>query len=200
MLVHLTPRILNRYSDINVELVDITIPDFNLRLIGGIDVVARRPYPNKCHYVACKKKGRKAINGILVKTSGNVRDFSVHTRWCFNAERVVKHTVNYSVLDNEFGCVTEETKAWFKYGQFKDRSPYPFGTSKNHAPIMEILFQGVDESRKGGAIDTFQDGWLIHRQQCIDVPSVEHERLFSDKSILERMPPEEHLFVAKPRL
>jgi len=199
MLIHLTPKIFNPHAVLNLELVDVNITQFNLSLVGGVDIVARKPYPNKCFSVVCRKIGRKAINGILVKGDDSVRNFSVDTRWCFNAERIIKHTVNYSILDNEFGFVTDEPTAWYKYGNYKSRWPQEVKTPSKFKPTMTILHLVQDESREGNVRDTFEDGWLVHRLENIGVPSVEKERLFGDKSMIERMPCEEHAFEARIR-
>ena len=64
MLLHLSPTLCNEGQA--VALVDVHVLPFGLRLVGGVDVVARRPYPNKTYHVACRKVGRKAVRGILL--------------------------------------------------------------------------------------------------------------------------------------
>ncbi|WP_255653935.1 DUF6012 family protein [Arsenophonus apicola] len=71
MLLHLSPRYYLRYSDVQLDLIDVSVPELNLTLKGGVDIVARTPYPNKCYQIACRKKGRKAINGIFIETDKN---------------------------------------------------------------------------------------------------------------------------------
>lgn len=196
MLIHVAPTIFNPYSDVNVALVDVNVPEFSLKLVGGIDVVSRKPYPNKSYNVVCRKVGRKAINGILVKVDENVRDFSVITRWSFNAERIIQHTVNYSVLDNEYECVTDEPSSWhaFGNGKYKNRWPYENKIPNKLKPTMTILYQDEDTSRDGDVKDIYEEGWLVYRLENLAVPTVEKERLFGDSAILERMPLEKHAF------
>jgi len=131
-----------------------------------------------------------------------VRDFSVITRWCFNAERIIQHTVNYSVLDNEYGCVTDEPRSWhaFGNGKYKNRWPYENKTPNKLKPTMTILYQDIDTSRVGDVKDIYEEGWLVHRLENLAVPTVEKERLFGDSTILERMPLEKHAFDINTRM
>lgn len=66
MLIHLIPNILADRSHVPCSLVDLTSPELGLNLIGGKELTARRPYPNKHYLVACRKVGQKAVNGFLV--------------------------------------------------------------------------------------------------------------------------------------
>jgi len=60
MRLHLEPKILNKYADIDAELVSVEVPEVGLKLIGDKEIVTRRPYPNKQYQVACRKKGKKS--------------------------------------------------------------------------------------------------------------------------------------------
>ncbi|WP_236493849.1 DUF6012 family protein [Xanthomonas phaseoli] len=78
----LSPRLLEpKGIPIRCELIDIAIAPFGLLLRNGIEVVARRPYPNKRYQVACRKIGRMAMNGLLIEAAGTVDAFRVVTRW-----------------------------------------------------------------------------------------------------------------------
>lgn len=68
MLLHLSPRYYLRYSEIQLDLIDVSVPESNLTLKDEVDIAARTPYPNKCYRIACWKKGRKDINGIFIET------------------------------------------------------------------------------------------------------------------------------------
>ncbi|WP_257385926.1 DUF6012 family protein, partial [Xanthomonas phaseoli] len=82
MLIHLSPRLFEPQGiPTRCELIDIAIAPFGLLLRNGIEVVARRPYPNKRYQVACRKIGRMAMNGLLIEAAGTVDAFRVVTRW-----------------------------------------------------------------------------------------------------------------------
>jgi hypothetical protein len=51
----------DRANEPECELIDFHAPELNLKLSGGIDLVASRPFPNKNYLVACQKLGNNAI-------------------------------------------------------------------------------------------------------------------------------------------
>lgn len=110
MLIHLSPTCISPWRD--VELVDIEIPQLDMLLTSGKEVVARRPHPNKHHVVACRNTGKKAVAGLLINCDRAVRDFTVQTRWAINCEHVAIHRVDYHVLDDEFGLVSDRMILW----------------------------------------------------------------------------------------
>lgn len=113
MLIHISPRLLVPAGfSLPCELIDIRIKEFDLQLTGGRDAVARQPFPNKRYYVACRKKGRRAINGLLIEVPGHVPVFTVITRWSIGAEVVLRHQVRYVVLDEQFEAVTDYKLLW----------------------------------------------------------------------------------------
>jgi hypothetical protein len=70
LLVHIRPKILAPWKE--VQLVALTVEPFGLDLRGDVDLMTRRPYPNKDYAVACRK-GRKAIEGWKGRPCKNAR-------------------------------------------------------------------------------------------------------------------------------
>jgi hypothetical protein len=66
----------------------------------GVDLATRRPYPNKRYAVACRREGRKAIEGILIENSPPVEKLDYTARWVVDAEFVATHRVSYKLLHN----------------------------------------------------------------------------------------------------
>ena len=65
MLIHFCPRLLTPAGfDLPCELIDIRIKEFDLHLLGGRDVVARHPLPDKRYHVACRKAGCKDVGKL----------------------------------------------------------------------------------------------------------------------------------------
>nr|WP_289883625.1 DUF6012 family protein [Xanthomonas arboricola]MDN0205520.1 DUF6012 family protein [Xanthomonas arboricola pv. corylina]MDN0218452.1 DUF6012 family protein [Xanthomonas arboricola pv. corylina] len=54
----------------------------------------RTSYPAKRYQVACRKIGRKAMNGLLIEAAGTVDRFCVVTRWAVEGEMLCTHEVN----------------------------------------------------------------------------------------------------------
>jgi hypothetical protein len=74
MLLHIIPRLYaSKENEPKCALIDLYCPELNLRLRDGIELVARRPYPNKNYLVACRKMGHKAMEGLLIETQERIR-------------------------------------------------------------------------------------------------------------------------------
>jgi Family of unknown function (DUF6012) len=181
MLLHLRPRCLSRYRD--VELVDFAIPELGLHLVGGKDLTTRRPYPNKRYAVACRHQGRKAIDGLLIDVNRRIERFSTIARWAINADFIAKHQVAYQVLDCDYDLVTDSVVLWYPtsgvLGSWDKRIPSWVG---NAAPVeieprMEV---DVPEKRSPYVVADEVDstrGRIRRRSQTFRVPTVERERL-----------------------
>lgn len=188
MLLHLRPRCLSRYRD--VELVDFAIPELDLQLVGGKDLTTRRPYPNKRYAVACRQQGRKAIDGVLIDVKRRVERFSTISRWAINADFLATHQVNYQVLDRDYDLVTDSVVLWYPtsevLGSWGNRIPSWVG---NAAPVEIEPRMEVDVPEERGvymANDEVDRGRrrIKHRSQTLCVPTVERERLqcrFNDR-------------------
>ncbi|EIU1443789.1 quorum threshold expression protein QteE [Pseudomonas aeruginosa] len=160
MLIHFCPRLLTPAGfDLPCELIDIRIKEFDLHLLGGRDVVARHPLPDKRYHVACRKSGCKAVNGLLVDVEKHVPLFTVDTRWSIDAEVVLRHRVEYVVLDAEHDAVSDYMLLWC------DEVPNYFlgqSTPAMQVPLMELM--------RGNALQT-------ERQDMFRLPTLRSERL-----------------------
>lgn len=125
MLLHVSPKLVNAGPD--VALIDVLVMPYGLRLIGGVDVDARRPYPNKTYRVACRKVGRRAVHGLLLLTPEPLTRWSVVTRWAVDASVVLTHRVNYELLDSDFAAASDSMVLWYgtddEWGGWSDRIP-----------------------------------------------------------------------------
>ena len=192
MLMHLIPKIVNGYADVDTALVDIHVPELDLTLREGKEVMVKKPYPNKTHHVVCRKVGRKAINGIFIRTDMAIDKFSVVTRWLINAERVVKHVVNYTLLDNDYNCISDDPLNWSRTreGEFECRAPQHL---KPYTPLestvcMQVLFEGDSTFKKYGFRDTFEDGMLVIREEELRLHTIRYERLLHWQEMSGRLP------------
>lgn len=108
MLFHIIPRFYAN-AGLNpkfVSLESVKINELDLVLKCGEEVVAKSPYPNKDYLVACKKKGKKAVDGILVDI-GKLREVTVITTWSYFLTEVV-HEVKYFILGDDLGFTTTD--------------------------------------------------------------------------------------------
>lgn len=205
MLIHVTPRIYNPYSNIPAQLIDVSIPELGLVLRNGHELALRRPLPNKRFLVACRMTRQKAINGILIRPSSPITSFTVVTRWEVQ-EEVVTHHVDYRVLDSDHTFVSDAMLLWYGTGKglgdFSSRWPASHyqGIPPVHAqPRMDV----VDPARWGGERKGVQvqdwageDGLIKRREECFYMPTLEIDRLSGSLAQSHRLPLEAHAFDA----
>ncbi|MBO9740860.1 hypothetical protein J7432_18085 [Xanthomonas axonopodis pv. begoniae] len=190
MLIHISPRLLEpRGISTRCELIDITVAPFGLVLRNGIEVVARRPYPNKRYQVACRKIGRKAMNGLLIETTGTVDAFRVVTRWAVEGEMLCTHEVNYSLADQDHDAVSEDVF----FGRMQGAQTY-------HQPRMAVLASDCIAGDAGASSVTSTEFISVSgpvvtgcRQQ-LRLPTITRARLFEPMFVSRRFPPADHAF------
>ena len=201
MILHLRPRLYCPWE--NVALVDLQIKALRLHLRGGTDLMTRRPYPNKRYAVACRKQGRKAMDGIIVDTITTVDDLTCTTRWKVEDEGIVTHHVLYQLLDHDFDTASDSMLMWAGThhwdGNWEHRYPeWAKGTSPNRAePKMAVIPEQeclpviptqdiVDKNRN----------LIVSRHQTYAIPTIERERLLrKTASWNERTPSLDSVFV-----
>jgi hypothetical protein len=222
MFIHFTPRIFElptkrleneRQNEMlwitfwPATLISVEIPEFDLVLVGGKDVVKRKPYPNKGHSVVCRKIGRKAILGILLDVPYRVREFTTKTHWEIlmlkpeflknNEEDVflkynIFHFVKYIILDQKFDLVTDNTRLWSEktkqFCTFESRRPK---YSKKLTPLEVYPYYDILLNENKINDENFYYHKLIHgKKDILKVPSVEADRLIKYASVYgeDRMP------------
>lgn len=181
MLLHFVPRLYAcRFSEPKCELIDFHCPALGLKLRNGVELVARRPYPNKNYLVACRKVGQKAIDGFLVETTERVTEFAAVTRWAVGGDRVVNHQVQYFVLDDELDAVSESMGLWYgtsgSLGNWSSRWP---DVAKEWSPAAaQPRMELVSRERAGTYADRMDTkGKIIERSEVFQLHTIERERI-----------------------
>lgn len=198
MLIHIAPRIFLTgkwpYPS-PVSLERISIFPFGIVLKGGEDVTCRRPYPNKRYSVACRKTGRKAINGILIRTAEPVSSYAVQTFWNISDAPLPIHQVTYNVTDNEFDAVTDSSCLW---GRFESDSvcyePRTISRLSQGAPVAIEPYLKVNAPQKPSAAH----GEAEHRHHHFRQPTIEPGRLTASVFESERFHPPGDAFEVAP--
>ncbi|EAA1730950.1 hypothetical protein F0X33_18800 [Salmonella enterica] len=194
MLIHLTPRYYARYNDVHVDIIDVEIPELKLILKANVDIIMRAPFPNKNYKVVCRKKGRKAINGILIEIDGELKNFTVISRWAVNGE-ISRHETYYHVTDNEFDAVTEEDFLWSGFFNTPYRTRCKEievgGTLVKRQSAMVTLIDDLN-SNDGDNYWTYNkvdgEGFVRFRSEYIMLPTVERERIITSFFGNKRLP------------
>jgi hypothetical protein len=199
MLIHIEPRFYHPMVFTDVALVDVFIPELDLRLVGGVDVVARKPYPNRNYLVACRRVGQKAAAGILVDTPTWLASFTAVTTWRIDDADNVVHRVCYTVTDSTFDAVSEHMTLWGATRTHESR--WPTQNEERMAPLhyqpcMELQ-PGLD--RRGVYQDTVDEAnWIVERVEWFKLPSIERSRLTTPIATSLRIPPVDHAFAQNP--
>jgi hypothetical protein len=186
MLLHIRPRLFSPFR--YVTLVDLEIA--GTKLVGGVDLTARRPYANKRYAVACRKVGQKAIDGILVETDQKIDEFRMVARWAVDAEMCVQHTVFYRVLDHEFDAASDSKLLWHAWaGEWDNRTPTEmmFSAPIRTEPRMDI-FPRLDLQRTTCKDHVDESGLIVAREETFSMPSIEPRRILAPRWEDDRLP------------
>lgn len=202
MLIHLTPSFYLNYSDVSVSLIDVEVPELGLHLHAEKDITVRFPSPNKRLHYVCRKKGRKAIFGILLNTDKYVTDITVITRWAVQGE-VSTHRVHMHIVGAN-DAATDVIHLWSGVFNtpFRDKSP---DLTKNWIPAScqprMTVTAGDRPSEREPAIWRLADRAGIIRQQTeyYTAATVEPERLTTPFKGYDRLPALEDAFNCRVR-
>ena len=202
MLIHITPTIFIGSYDkpLECELLDLTVKELGLTLVGGKDLATRRPFPNKHFLVGCRKVRKTAMNGILIESREALSSYDVVTRWevfsSFVRRFVLTHHCTYNVIDTEFEAVSDAMHLWSAtagepLGDWASRRPkgMKWVPSVPWQPKMDIWSAshgGIE--RQGDVHDLVKNGRVLERVETFQVPTIEPERLLSYRGWSQRIP------------
>lgn len=202
MLVHLNPSFFLNYSNISVDLIDVEIPELSLNLQNERDITVRFPSPNKRLHYVCRKKGRKAIHGILLNTDRVITDLTVITRWAVQGN-VSTHRVHMHIVGDDTAA-TDAIHLWSGVFNtpFRDKTPAVASSwvPASCQPRLSVN-AGDKPSVREPAIWRRADPAGIIRQQTeyYTAATVEPERLLSPVGNNSRLPALEDAFDCKVR-
>jgi Family of unknown function (DUF6012) len=190
MLLHIRPQLYSHYKD--VALIDLEIQPFGLRLNGHTDLATRRPHPNKHYAVACRRQGRKAVNGMLIETRNPVAEFRTTARWAVGAAFVVSHHVLYTILDRDFDAASDCMMLWHacsEYGEWSSRTPPQYSRLApiKIQPTMEIVAQETQRNPTTTDIVDESRRIITTRHETFAMPTIERERILYP-CYVERLP------------
>lgn len=180
MLIHVRPRL---YSQVfSAEIVDVSIEELSLNLIGGVDLVTKRPYPNKGYHVASRKIGRRSVDGLFIEVPARVEEFTVVSHWLHSHGTVVEHVVHYKVLDEEFGAISDDTTMWYgrseETGNWSPRWPTGVWPNPVRYEHMMTLERALNCERDIN-IEYDTSGIACFREETFPLPTLERERVIN---------------------
>jgi len=192
MLIHITPRIFGNRDFEPCQLVDLNCAELGLALKANVELMARRPYPNKNYLVACRKRGQKAMQGFLIERPDPVREFTVVTRWAVAAWHVATHRVRYIVLDDDYDTISDNIVLW--YGMSDGLGGWESRWPKQYEDIAPVSLQPTMEvtprmKHRRECVDVINDdGFLVERNETLYLPTLERARVINmENSLGERI-------------
>ena len=205
MLIHVLPKLyVPGGLDAAVRLVDLTIEETGLVLKGDQDLTIRRPYPNKCYWVGCRKVGQKAVAGLFIETEKFLSAYTVVTRWAINADTVLTHRVEHVVLDGHFDSVSDDMTLWYatceSLGNWHSRWPLCYNGMPpvKVQPRMDVLAPDWGGSKRDVELRDVlsEDGLVIRREERFMVPTIERGRFQGKWAEIGRLPELKDAFTA----
>lgn len=201
MLIHFSPRLFSKIET-NIELFSFSSKELGLSLLAGKDLIADRPFPNRCYMVVRHVNSAKAVNGFLVETDRPIQRFTTHTRWLnplpgqsIETARVINHIVEYEVLDQEYDAISEAMILWYGIPgtDFKDR--WPKDTPANWNPLnAQPCMELTPMSRKSDvevSVAGHGDIATIEQRESVRMHTIERSRILDGwpgKEVRDQMP------------
>ena len=197
MLIHIRPIV--SYGRKQVVLIDPAVEPFG-HLSGKADLASRRPHRNPEYTVACRRRGRRAIDGILIEAPDPVSEFTTVARWAVMADFVATHRITFSILDQDFGAVSDDPRLWKEAPEDQGGLPSRWPTwAKDFEPqhIQAVLDTDLFNLREPSCEGRFnRKGRLAERRETLAIPTIERGRVLHPSLAGEkRMPALESAFI-----
>jgi hypothetical protein len=180
LLVHVRPRLYSQ--ELTAEIVDVSIEKLGVNLAGGIDLVTKRPYPNKGYHVASRKVGRRSVDGLFIEVPARIDEFTMVAHWLHSYGSIVEHIVHYKVLDSQFGAISDDTTMWYgrseKEGGWAPRWPEGVRPTPVHYEHSMTLERPLS-SERSIAVEYDLSGIACFREETFPLPTLERERVIN---------------------
>lgn len=186
MYLHIVPALLHRMAN-ECFLKSITIPELDFNLTSE-SLSTKRPYPNKTIWVGMLK-GRKALEGILLKTDKKLDWFTTEYQWEIEGLDSIRHTVTTYIEDHDYDLVSHNILLGDGYKNWESRRHQAYkGIAPVHIqPMMKSLYTPDEKRESHDTWTTYEWGdFLNMREESLLLHSIESERLSSHYS--DRLP------------
>lgn len=199
MYLHLIPKILHPMGN-QCTLVSVSVPELSLCLTDT-ELVAMRPYPNK-QYLVGMLKGRRALNGFLVKSPRALTEFTMVAVWSIEGYGKITHTLKTFVEDTDYDLVSHDVL--LAQGSCRTQPSEEYRVHpvyKNIAPVyiepkMESLLL-TEPNLENDVCETYSWGMLVRtREEGFKAMTMPSERLRNSVALRgDRQPQAEQAIV-----
>lgn len=187
MFIHIVPSLFHLMAN-KCHLESITISELDFK-IEGEALSTGRPHPNKNIWVGMKK-GRKAINGLLLKTNKNLRSFTADYQWDIENLGMIKHRVTTYIEDDEFDMVSQDIMLNGGFDGWKSRvhSAYENLAPVRIQPKMESFLNKPGKETHDVWKEYSWGDFLLSREESLLLHTIQSERLNTECSMFRRLP------------
>lgn len=188
MYLHIVPQLFHLMAN-KCHLESVAIPELNFRIEGDA-LSTGRPHPNKNIWVGMRK-GRKAINGILLKTDKHLKGFTAEYQWYIESMGVITHRVTTYIEDNEFDMISHDIMLNGGFEQWESRRHLVYNgiSPAKNQPRMESFLSNAGERDSHDTWRVFDWGdFLELREESLLLHTIQSERLNTDFPLFSRLP------------
>ncbi|AXD74810.1 hypothetical protein RNE10_004667 [Salmonella enterica] len=169
MYLHIVPNLFHLMAN-ECRLESITIPEFDFKI--EVDALSTgRPWPNRNVWVGMRK-GRKAINGLLLNTDKKIKWFTTEYQW--NIESMGTQDILLNNGFDEWECRV--------HSAYENKAPVQI------QPKMESFITKPDKESHDVWIEYNWGDFLVSREESLLLHTIQSERLNTDFSLFSRFP------------
>lgn len=187
MYLHIVPQLFHLMAN-KCQLESVAIPELNFRIKRDA-LSTGRPHPNKNIWVGMRK-GRKAINGLLLKTDKHLKWFTTEYQWNIEDMGVISHRVTNYLEDVEFDMVSQDIMLNGGFDKWNTRVHPAYD---NLAPVkiqpkMESFLTKTGKESHDVWVEYEWGNFLESREESLLLHTIQSERLNTKFSLFERLP------------
>lgn len=187
MYIHIVPQLFHLMAN-KCHLESIAIPELDFKVEGDA-LSTGRPHPNKNIWIGMRK-GRKAINGLLLKTDKNLQWFTAEYQWSIENMGMINHRVTTYIEDNEFDMVSQDIMLNNGFDKWEPRIHSAY---ENMAPVkiqarMESFISKPGKETHDMWVEYEWGSFLESRDESLLLHTIQSERLNTGVSLFSRLP------------
>lgn len=187
MYIHIVPELFHLMAN-KCHLESIAISELDFKIEGDA-LSTGRPHPNKNIWVGMRK-GRKAINGLLLKTDKHLKWFTTDYQWHIENMGMINHRVTTYIEDSDFDMVSHDILLNGGFDKWKSRVHSAYENSapaKIQAKMESFLNKPGKETHDVWEEYDWGD-FLLSREESLLLHTIQSERLNTDFSLFSRLP------------
>lgn len=143
------------------------------------------------------RKGKTAINGLLLKTDIKLKWFTTKYQWNIENMGMISHSVTTYIEDDDFDLVSQDIllNGGFDKWQNRVHSAYENLPPVKVQPQMESFLNKPGENTYDIWEEYYWGDFLVSREESLLLHTIQSERLNTDFSLFNRLPSQEQAII-----